>query len=103
VVGAGATVEECLQSGNEPSRPFPTMRDYASQLFNESAPLQDVIATYLDTNGIGFDESIVRAYESGGGAVSSAQMEESPIRVFQRLVSGLGSGRWAACSDRCLP
>lgn len=85
VVGAGATVEECRQSGNEPGRPFPTMRDFANQLFNESAPLQRVIATYLDTNGIGFDDTIIRAYESGGGTVSSVQMEESPMRVFQRL------------------
>ena len=88
VVGAGATVEECQQSGNDPGHPLPTMRNCAGELFNESAPVQQVVASYLQSHGIAFDDAIIRAYAANQTVtVSSSEMEASPRRVFQWLES----------------
>lgn len=86
VVGAGAAVEECLQSGVNRDHPFPIIRNFASRLFHESAPLQRVIADYLSVRGVAFDDAIVPPLSEGESRqLTPEQMENSPLRVFQRL------------------
>jgi len=86
VVGAGAAVEECLQSGVDREHPLPVIRNFASRLFFESAPLQRVIAEYLSAQRVGFDDAIVQPLHEGESRqLTPEQMENSPLRVFQRL------------------
>jgi hypothetical protein len=85
VVGAGATIAECIQSGNA-GKPLPSIRNFAQELFNESQALTVVLASYLEAKGIPFDDTIVRSYKTGSpSTIASDQMEDGPRRVFQRL------------------
>jgi hypothetical protein len=85
VVGAGATIAECIQSGNA-GKPLPSIRNFAQELFNESQALTLVLASYLDEKRISFDDTLVRSYRTGSpNTISFDQMEASPRRVFQRL------------------
>jgi len=62
------------------------IRNFASVLFHESAVLQRVIASYLDGHSIDFDDAIIRPIPASGSVqISPEQMENSPLRVFQRL------------------
>jgi hypothetical protein len=86
VVGAGATYQECLTSGADPNHPLPLIKNFASELFNESQLLQEVIASYLTARGVPFNDAVLKAYAAGDGAsFSSAEMDAGPLREFLRL------------------
>lgn len=86
IVGAGASVEECLVSGIDRDHPLPVMRNFANRLFNESSVLHRVIAAYLSAKGVAFDDAIVQRLEQGQTRkLTSQQMSNSPMRTFQRL------------------
>lgn len=86
VIGAGASIAECIESGAEPDKPLPGIRNFAATAFNESQPLTLVVAAYLDARGIPFDDTIVRAYQTDiPNTISSEQMNGGPRCVFQQL------------------
>lgn len=64
IVGAGATVEECRQSGALPDDPLPLIRNFGQKAFNDSPDLQRVAASYLSDRGIPYDARMVSANDS---------------------------------------
>jgi hypothetical protein len=91
VVGAGATIEECLRSGSKPNEPLPGIATFGQRLFNESHSLQKVAASYLQAHGIAYESTILEAYETtASGAASSVPIPpeawgKSPLRIFLGL------------------
>lgn len=60
VVGAGATIEECIRSGNFPGNPCPTIRNFCAKFFQPlSSSLFYATASYLIANGIPFDRKFL--------------------------------------------
>src|SRR5437773_322218 len=93
VIGAGATIEECKRSGANPGEPLPSIANFGNQLFNESASLQRVSASYLKSKGIAYDSTMLDGYEGRIklDPMSDATFQNSPLRVYLRLEAVLPS------------
>lgn len=87
VIGSGATVEECKQSGNRPNDPdwlFPVTRNFCSKLFNPTSEvLLRTTASYLEDRGIAFDPK--RRNLRVGNSFTGDDMRRSPIGTFLEL------------------
>lgn len=91
IVGAGATIEECLQSGNysnDLEKSFPVIGNFCKKLFQpDSHVLLYATASYLEAHSIQFDSKMLNLKEgdtwTGNDAISS------PIGTFLRLESSM--------------
>jgi len=104
VIGAGATIEECIRSGNFPNDPqklFPTTKNFCNKFFNPlSSSLLAATASYLDAHGIPFETKLLNIKDGNripfdisilnindGDKISDEDLEKCPIGVFKRMES----------------
>ncbi|MBI5931314.1 MAG: hypothetical protein HY862_18550 [Chloroflexi bacterium] len=89
IVGAGASLEECKQSGNYPNDPeryLPSIKNFCGKLFQrDSEILLQVTSSYLDKLGMKYDSKLINL--KPGDSFSSDDMEKSPIGIFLKLES----------------
>lgn len=86
IVGAGATIEECIRSGKDKENNFPTIRNFANRLFQESYSLQIAIANYLKVHGINFNSKILESYKNPSNeTIEQEAFQNSPLEIFKRL------------------
>lgn len=87
VLGAGATIEECIRSGNHSNDSaflFPTVNNFCKKLFDPTSQvLLKVTASYLDKHSIAYD-SLLLTLEAGD-TFNGEDMKKSPIGVFLEL------------------
>ncbi|MGV8024991.1 MAG: hypothetical protein AB2L18_00330 [Anaerolineaceae bacterium] len=83
VIGAGASIQECLESGNYPqdkSKIFPSINNFCRKLFIPISPaLNKGLALYLDEFNIDYDMRFL--YKK---SYCSDDLLKSPVTVFQQ-------------------
>ena len=90
ILGAGATIEECIRSGNRPNDPafcFPTVDNFCRKLFNRTSQvLLKVTASYLDKHGMDYD-SLLLTQNAGdtftGDGFRRSEPNQQSWRAFQ--------------------
>ncbi len=89
ILGAGATIEECLRSGSypdDPERRMPTIRDFCAKLFQrDSNVLLQATASYLIERGIAFEPKLL--HFGVNDTYTGEDIRQSPIGVFLQLES----------------
>ena len=103
VVGAGATIEECIRSGNLPNDPkslFPSIKNFCAKFFQPmSSSLFYATASYLIANEIPFDKKFLNMPLDGeklshsmqilnikdGDKVTDEDLANGPIGTFVKM------------------
>jgi hypothetical protein len=102
VVGAGATIEECMISGKLPKDPqflFPSIKNFCARFFQPmSSSLFYATASYLISNGIPFDKKFLNMPDDGklphdmeilnikdGDRVTDEDFANGPVGTFIRM------------------
>lgn len=102
VVGAGATIEECIRSGNLPKDPqylFPSIKNFCAKFFQPmSSSLFYATASYLIANGIPFDKKLLNMPDGGklphnmqilnikdGDKVTDEDLANGPVGTFIKM------------------